>query len=55
MVSTARTSAVIDLCRGRMLVATLADQTSLPWPDEFPRKFEKSERQETKRDDPGRT
>ena len=22
-----------------LLMATLADQTSLPWPDEFPRKF----------------
>ena|SRR6476620_4487334 len=24
-----------------MLMATLADQTSLPWPDEFPRKIER--------------
>jgi hypothetical protein len=26
-----------------MLLATLADQTSLPWPDEFTRKFKKAE------------
>jgi hypothetical protein len=24
-----------------VLIATLADQTSLPWPDEFPRKIER--------------
>jgi hypothetical protein len=29
-----------------MLMATLADQTSLPWPDEFPRKFKKDEKRE---------
>jgi hypothetical protein len=29
-----------------VLIATLADQTSLPWPDEFPRKIEKTEKPE---------
>jgi hypothetical protein len=28
------------------LMATLADQTSLPWPDEFPRKIERAEKPE---------
>jgi len=27
--------------RAAMLMAALADQTSLPWPDEFPRKRER--------------
>ena len=27
----------------RMLLATLADQTSLPWPEEFPSKLRKAE------------
>jgi hypothetical protein len=26
-----------------VLMTSLADQTSLPWPDEFPRKFEREE------------
>lgn len=26
----------------KVLMATLADQTSLPWPDEFPRKIERA-------------
>jgi hypothetical protein len=29
-----------------VLMATLADQTSLPWPDEFPRKIKRDEKQE---------
>ena len=29
-----------------VLIATLADQTSLPWPDEFPRKIERTEKLE---------
>jgi hypothetical protein len=29
-----------------VLIATLADQTSLPWPDEFPRKSERIEKPE---------
>jgi hypothetical protein len=29
-----------------VLMATLADQTSLPWPDEFPRKIERAEKPE---------
>jgi hypothetical protein len=29
-----------------ILMATLADQTSLPWPDEFPRKIERAEKPE---------
>jgi hypothetical protein len=29
-----------------MLMATLADQKSLPWPDEFPRKFERETKPE---------
>jgi hypothetical protein len=27
-------------------MATLVDQTSLPWPDEFPRKIEKAKKPE---------
>jgi hypothetical protein len=27
----------------QVLLAALADQTSLPWPDEFPRKFKRAE------------
>jgi hypothetical protein len=30
-----------------ILMATLAEQSRLPWPDEFPCKFEKDEKQET--------
>ena len=26
-----------------VLIATLSDQTSLPWPDEFPRKIQRTE------------
>jgi hypothetical protein len=29
-----------------VLMATLVDQTSLPWPDEFPRKIERAEKPE---------
>ena len=29
-----------------VLIATLADQTSLPWPDKFPRKSERTEKPE---------
>src|SRR6267154_3479638 len=36
-----------DLCSGAaVLIATLADQTSLPWPDEFPRKIQRTEKPE---------
>jgi hypothetical protein len=31
----------------KMLMAMLAEQTSLPWPDEFPRKFKKDEQQQS--------
>jgi hypothetical protein len=30
----------------KILMAMLAEQSSLPWPDEFPRKFKKDEKQE---------
>jgi len=41
------TSAVVDLCsRRRRVNSTLADQTSLTWPDEFPRKIERTEKPE---------
>jgi hypothetical protein len=29
-----------------VLMATLADQTSLPWADQFPRKIERAEKPE---------
>ena len=29
-----------------VLIATLVDQTSLPWPDEFPRKIQRTEKPE---------
>jgi hypothetical protein len=29
-----------------MLMATLADQTTLPWPDEFPHKFNREKEKE---------
>ena len=41
------TSAVVDLCsRRRRVNSALADQTSLTWPDEFPRKIERTEKPE---------
>jgi hypothetical protein len=30
-----------------ILMATLADQTTLPWPDEFPRKFNREKKKRT--------
>jgi hypothetical protein len=30
-----------------MVMATLADQTTLPWPDEFPRKFNREKENES--------
>jgi hypothetical protein len=32
-----------------VLMATLADQTSLPWPDEFPRKIERANKADERR------
>jgi hypothetical protein len=47
MVPTPRTPSLINARRRRaVLMAALADQTSLPWADEFPRKIERAKKSE---------